>query len=236
MTVTSPPVGSSTVSIFRWPVVALALLTLTAGYTDGYSLSRFDVFIANQSGNIVRAGMGVFGEYPQWHLALLSMAGFAVGASGSWLLGIAAPRFGWTLVRARLLAASALLGVWWVTVLLVGNNDEKGIACSILGGMALGVLATVMTRIADTPIQPTFQTATVLNGMRGLVEWATRHDSERSAGRRLALLGVLTVGCYAIGGAMGAFAMRIGPTAVLLGLLLPTLALTLTRADPTTRS
>ena len=220
--------------LFRWPVIALALLTLTSGYTDGYSLSRFDVFIANQSGNIVRAGMGIFGEYAAWRLALLSMAGFAIGAMIAWLIGIPAARRGWTLVRVRLILASALLGIWWLTVLVVGNNDEKGIACSILGGMALGVLASVMTKIANTPIQPTFQTATVLNGARGLIEWMTGRGSEASAGRRLAVLGGIAIACYALGGALGAFAIRIGPTAVLLGLVLPAVALLLTRPDPPT--
>lgn len=231
MSTPDPSAAIGRAGIFRWPVVALALLTLTSGYTDGYSLSRFDVFIANQSGNIVRAGMGVFGEYSAWRLALLSIFGFSLGALLAWLLGIPAARRGWTLVRIRLIAASALLSIWWLTVLVVGNNDEKGIACSLLGGMALGVLATVMTRIANTPIQPTFQTATVLNGARGVVEWLAGRGGNVAAGRRLAVLGGIAIVCYAVGGALGAFAVRIGPTAVLLGLVLPAIALLLTRPD-----
>lgn len=239
MTMTTPtPSGSGDptapvghVGIFRWPVLALALLTLTAGYTDGYSLSRFDVFIANQSGNIVRAGMGLFGEYDAWPLALLSMLGFAVGAMLAWLLGIPAARLGWTLVRVRLLTASAILGLWWLVILVVSNDSQKGIACALLGGTALGVLASVMTKIADTPIQPTFQTATVLNSARGLIEWMAGHGATESAGRRLAVLGIMTILCYAAGGALGAFAVRVGPTAVLIGLFLPAIALILARPD-----
>ncbi len=225
---TAPP-GEA--GIFRWPIVALVLLTITAGYTDGYSLSRFDVFIANQSGNIVRAGMGLFGEYDAWPLALLSMLGFGIGAMLAWLLGIPAQRLRWTLVRVRLLTASAILGVWWLVILLVNDDSQKGIACSILGGMALGVLASVMTKVANTPIQPTFQTATVLNSARGLIEWLAGRGSTESSGRRLAILGLMTITCYAAGGALGAFAVRVGPTAVLLGLFLPAIALILTRPD-----
>ena len=217
--------------IFRWPVIALVLLTLTAGYTDGYSLSRFDVFIANQSGNIVRAGMGIFGEYDAWPLALLSMLGFSIGAMFAWLVGIPTARMGWTLVRVRLVTASIILGIWWLVILVADNDSQKGIACSILGGMALGVLASVMTKIANTPIQPTFQTATVLNSARGVIEWLTGKGSTESSGRRLAVLGILTIFCYAAGGALGAFAVRVGTTAVLIGLCLPVIALVLTRAD-----
>ncbi len=226
-----PTAPDGRAGIFRWPVIALVLLTITAGYTDGYSLSRFDVFIANQSGNIVRAGMGLFGEYDAWPLALLSMLGFGIGAMLAWLLGIPAARLGWTLVRVRLLTASAILGIWWLVILLVNDENQKGIACSILGGMALGVLASVMTKVANTPIQPTFQTATVLNSARGLIEWLAGHGSTESSGRRLAVLGLMTIACYAAGGALGAFAVRVGPTAVFIGLFLPAIALILTRPD-----
>lgn len=226
-----PTAPDGRVGIFRWPVIALVLLTITAGYTDGYSLSRFDVFIANQSGNIVRAGMGLFGEYDAWPLALLSMLGFALGAMLAWLLGIPAARLGWTLVRVRLLTASVILGIWWLVILLVSDEGQKGVACALLGGMALGVLASVMTKVANTPIQPTFQTATVLNSARGLIEWLAGRGATESAGRRLAVLGIMTIVCYAAGGALGAFAVRVGPTAVFIGLFLPAIALILTRPD-----
>lgn len=229
-----PTAPADRAGIFRWPVLALVLLTITAGYTDGYSLSRFDVFIANQSGNIVRAGMGLFGEYDAWPLALLSMLGFGIGAICAWLLGIPAARMGWTLVRVRLLTASAILGIWWLVILLVNDDSQKGIACALLGGMALGVLASVMTKVAGTPIQPTFQTATVLNSARGLIEWMAGHGATESAGRRLAILGIMTIVCYAAGGALGAFAVRVGPTAVFIGLFLPAIALILTRPDTKT--
>lgn len=214
---------------FRWPVLALAILTFTAGYADGYSLSRFDVFIANQSGNIVRAGMGIFGEYAEWRLALLSILGFAVGAGLSWFVAIPAERIGWTVLRIRLLVASALLAVWWLIALIGGDTANTGLAAALLGAMALGILASAMTSVAGTPVQPTFQTGTVLNGARGLVLWAAGDATAARAGRRLVTLGVLMILTYALGGAAGALATRVGATAILIGLLLPVAALLMTR-------
>lgn len=227
------PAGRS--RLFRAPALVLALLTLVAGYSDGYALSRFDVFIANQSGNIVRAGMGVFGEYGAWRLALISIAGFAFGAVIAWMLGVPAARLGWTLVRARLAATVVVIALWWMAALLLGG-DSHGLACATLGAMSMGMLASVMTRIADTPVQPAFQTATVLNSARGLVQWVAGGQGTASAGRRLLLLGLLTIGCYAMGGALGAFAVRIGSTALLAGLLLLLAALLLTRSEQATQS
>lgn len=228
---TDPPARRGS---FRWPVIALLLLTFTAGYADGYSLTRFDVFIANQSGNIVRAGMGIFGEYPEWRLALLSILGFACGAALSWFMAVPALRFSWTLLRVRLLLASMLLAAWWIVSLLVGDSAGAGVATALLGGMALGILASAMTSIAGTPVQPTFQTGNVLNGARGVVLWATGDATAARAGRRLVILGALMVITYAMGGAAGALATRAGSTALLIGLLLPVAALLTTRQAPAT--
>lgn len=221
---------------FHWPVIALALLTFTAGYADGYSLSRFDVFIANQSGNIVRAGMGIFGEYSEWRLALLSILGFAVGAGLSWFVALPAVRFGWTVLRIRLLIASGFLAAWWLIALIGGDTADTGFAAALLGAMALGILASAMTSVAGTPVQPTFQTGTVLNGARGLVLWAAGDAHASRAGRRLVFLGGLMILTYALGGAAGALATRAGATALLIGLLLPVAALLMTRPATTTPS
>ena len=216
----------------RRPTASALVLAAVAGYVDAFVYLRVaDVFIANQSGNIVRAGMGIFGEYDAWPLALLSMTGFAIGAVLSWLLGVPGARRGWVLIRVRLLATSVVLGLWWVAVILVGNNDQKGILCSLVGGMALGILASIIPEIAGTPMQPAFQTATVLNGARGLVQWVVGTGELKADGRRLAMLGALTILCYGLGGALGAFAIRLGSTAVLIGLLLPVVALLLTRPE-----
>lgn len=228
---TDPPERRGT---FRWPVVALILLTFTAGYADGYSLTRFDVFIANQSGNIVRAGMGIFGEYSAWRLALLSILGFACGATLSWFMSVPAARFRRAVLRVRLLLASGIIAAWWLTALLVQDTADSGVAAAILGGTALGILATTMTNVAGTPVQPTFQTGTVLNAAQGLVQWAVGDASQARAGRRLVTLGAAMILTYALGGAAGALATRAGSIALLIGLLLPVAALLTTRRAPAT--
>ena len=180
--------------------------------------------------------MGIFGEYSEWRLALLSILGFAVGAALSWFVALPAVRFGWTVLRIRLLIASGFLAAWWLIALIGGDTADTGFAAALLGAMALGILASAMTSVAGTPVQPTFQTGTVLNGARGLVLWAAGDAHSSPAGRRLVILGGLMILTYAVGGAAGALATRAGATALLIGLLLPVAALLMTRPATTTPS
>ena len=105
--------------MFRAPAVVLALLALTAGFADGYALTRFDVFVANQSGNVVRIGMGAVGQYAAWDLALLSVLGFGVGGMLSWLLArVGGPRH-WPIHVVRLMAVGMLVLAWWIAVISI---------------------------------------------------------------------------------------------------------------------
>lgn len=211
-------------SQFRAPVLVLALLTITAGFADGYALQRFDVFVANQSGNVVRIGMGLVGEYAAWDLALLSMCGFAVGGMLAWLLNRAASRTGWPLIRLRLATVLAAVAVWWLMVSFVDAGRGIGLLSAFVGAVGMGVMASVLTRVAGVRTQPTYQSATVLSSAQGLLDWLTDADPATRSGRSLALLGALTLVCYALGGALGAVSARsMGADAILL-LLLPLLA------------
>lgn len=222
------PLGTG--GAFRTPVLALAVLTLVAGFFDGYALSTFDVFIANQSGNIVRVGMGIFGEYSAWDLAVIAIAGFTAGATIAWLLAMPARRLDWSLVRVRLAAATIALVLWWAIAALT-DGDPHGYACAILGSVSMGILASVLTRIADTPVQATFQTATLLNGSRGVIQWILGSDALASAGRRMALLGLMSITCYAVGGALGAFGAKTGTTSLIVGIVVVVATLVLTLQD-----
>ncbi len=198
-------------SPFRLPVLVLVLLTLTAGFADGLALVRHDVFVANQSGNVVRIGMGAVGYYPAWPLALLSMAGFAVGSMLAWLLGRLARRRSWSVPRVRVLAVTTLLACWALGTIAVG--DTEGGFAAFFGASAMGVMATVLTQIAGVRAQTTFQSGTVLLSAQGLMDWISRDDD--GSGRRLAVFGALTLACYAAGGAMGALAAGGGPASLL---------------------
>ena len=205
--------------VFRAPAVVLALLALTAGFADGYALTRFDVFVANQSGNIVRVGMGLAGEYSAWDLALLSILGFAVGGLASRLLAGAAMSRGLPVHVVRLIAVAVLVTAWWVLVIGVGEQQQAGRISAFVGAAAMGVVATILTHVAGVRAQPAFQTANVLSSAQGLLDWAAHTDPVERRGRQLAAVGGLTIACYAIGGGTGAWAAQLGPSALLFVLL-----------------
>ena len=210
-----PPAQDSGTRAFRAPVLVLALLSLTAGFADGYALTRADVFVANQSGNIVRIGMGAVGEYPAWDLALLSMLGFAAGGMSSWLLARAAIRRHWNLPILRIIAVMGLVLAWWATAIGVDDRQEAGWLSAFLGATAMGVVATILTHVSGVQAQPAFQSANVLSSAQGLLSWATRSDPVQRTGRRLAAIGGMTLACYAVGGGMGAVAEGLSPSALL---------------------
>lgn len=219
---TAPAGDASPEPVFRTPAIVLALLALTAGFADGYALTRFDVFVANQSGNVVRIGMGLVGEYAAWDLALLSMLGFGVGGMLSWLLArVGAPRH-WPIHVLRLVAVVLLVVVWWVAVIGVDDSQDLGRVSAFAGAMAMGVTATILTHVAGVRAQPAYQSANVLSSFQGALDWILDSDPVNRTGRRLALIGGLTLGCYALGGAVGAVMAERGPEALLV-LLVPLL-------------
>lgn len=213
--------GQSAAS-FRAPVIVLAALSLTAGFADGYSLTHANVFVANQSGNVVRVGMGAVGAFDAWPLALCSIVGFAVGGLIAWTLTRSAARTQVTLVRVRLLTVMALIVLWWLGMLLISGQGTDVVA-ALLGAAAMGVLASVMTRVAGVPVQTTFQSATVLRSAEGAAEWATHADPQHRTGRTLALLSLITLTAYAGGGALGALAERTLTTGSVAVLMMPVL-------------
>ena len=206
---------ASAAPAFRAPVLVLALLSLTAGFADGYALTLADVFVANQSGNVVRIGMGAVGEYPAWDLALLSMLGFAAGGMASWLLAKVATARRWPVHIVRVLTVTVLVLVWWIVVIGVDQGQEVGRLSAFVGAAAMGVVATILTHVSGVSAQPAFQSANVLSSAQGLLDWATRHDPIQRTGRRLAALGGLTLACYALGGGLGAVAARASASALL---------------------
>ena len=218
--------------VFRAPVIVLALLAVTAGFADGYALTRFDVFVANQSGNVVRIGMGVVGEYAAWDLALLSMLGFAAGGMASWLLARVATARGLPVHVVRLFAVAVLVLAWWVAVIGVDERQEAGRLSAFVGAAAMGVVATILTHVSGVQAQPAYQSANVLSSAQGLLDWLLRSDPVHRTGRLVALVGGLTLGCYALGGALGAAMAGLGPGAVLVVLAPLVASLLLSRRAP----
>jgi uncharacterized membrane protein YoaK (UPF0700 family) len=217
--------------VFRAPAIVLALLALTAGFADGYALTRFDVFVANQSGNVVRVGMGLVGEYAAWDLALLSMLGFGIGGMLSWLVArVCGPRH-WPVHVLRLIAVILLVLVWWIAVIGVDDSQDLGRLSAFAGAMAMGVTATILTHVAGVRAQPAYQSANVLSSFQGLLDWILRSDPVHRTGRLVALVGGLTLACYALGGAVGAVMAGLGPGALLVVLAPLIASLLLSRSD-----
>ena len=190
---------------FRAPLVVLTLLTLVAGFGDGYSLSRYGVFVANQSGNIVHVGMGVAGQDPNWTMSLLSVVGFALGGAVAWILARRSAAGHWPTVRLRLILGGTLVVVWWIVLMTVASDDLVGLLSALVGAAAMGVLATALTRVAGLQAQTSFQSGTVLRSAQSLMSWAVDRRGGAHDDRRLVRIGLITVVSYAAGGALGAY-------------------------------
>jgi uncharacterized membrane protein YfcA len=112
--------------------------------------------------------------------------------------------------------------VWWIAVIGVDDSQDLGRLSAFAGAMAMGVTATILTHVAGVRAQPAYQSANVLSSFQGALDWILHSDPVHRTGRRLALIGGLTLACYALGGAVGALMAERGPGALLV-LLLPLL-------------
>lgn len=215
---------------FRLPALVLALLSLTAGFADGYALTQFDVFVANQSGNVVRLGMAFVGEYSGWSIALLSLLGFTAGAMLSWSETRWSRHSTARLQRLRLMAVALLILLWLVVVVGLTHSPAAGPASAFIGAAAMGAMAAVITKVAGAQIQPTYQTGNITHAAEGVLDWLSKQQGpKRTLGRIVTLLSLTTLACYLIGGALGAVGARIGPAALVAALAPVVAALILVR-------
>jgi hypothetical protein len=71
--------GVDAVSVFRWPLVTLALLAGIAGALDAISFSAFGIFTANQAGNLVLIWVRLPTEPQIAALSVASVLGSGIG-------------------------------------------------------------------------------------------------------------------------------------------------------------
>ncbi len=199
---------------FRRPALALALMTITAGFADGFMLARYDVFVANQSGNLVRLGMAVADSFPHWPVALAAVVGFLVGGGVSWGLRRATRGQPARTAPVRLLAVLVLAVLAGALVAL----DAGRLPGAVTASASMGVLATVLTHIGSVPTQPSFQSANVVATAEGVLDWLFRADPQGRRGRTVAVIAATTVLCYVAGGALGAVAEKGAGAVAFLGL------------------
>ena len=218
---------------FRLPLVALALTTVVAGLVDAFTLLRYGVFTANQSGNIVHVGMGLSGRFPQWPAALASIVAFGAGGA----LAARLRRSHRDSPPAReLVGVIVAVTLWSVAdVLLESGQGDRGRQAGLaaLAAVSLGILALLFARTAGVMTTTTYQTSTVLSAAQGLSDWIGRGDRSRRASRRWRL-GLIGICGYALGGAIGALIQR--SPAWVFGLAIGILATLLATAHEKVRS
>lgn len=214
---------------FRFPLVALGLTTAVSGLVDAFTLLRYGVFTANQAGNIVQTGMGLGGQFPAWPAASASIVGFGVGA----VVGARLRRTARMPPPAAELTGVIVAAAVWAAADVALDSGAGGAGYRALltttSALTLGILARLFLRTAGTKTATTYQSGTVLSAADGLAGWIRSGGRWGSAARKWTL-GLLGIGCYAGGGAVGAlahhwpaavFALTVAILAVLLAIVRP---------------
>jgi uncharacterized membrane protein YoaK (UPF0700 family) len=232
----SPAAGDR--AAFRAPFLALALAAGVAGILDAFALTRYGVFVANQSGNVVHVGMGLVGHDPSWPASVASMAGFAAGAGVAFRLrGLGGPGHRSPAAVELCLTIGALL-LWAAVDVALDRGAVAGIRWVVLvvaGGFSMGCMSALMVRSAGTAVSTTYQSGTVAKTGERIAAWITGTGPERTKARHASVMGIIGIAGYATGGGIGALTQHhaVGTFAVavsILGLLL--LLLTARRAHP----
>jgi uncharacterized membrane protein YoaK (UPF0700 family) len=177
-----------------------------AGALDAFAFIRYGAFVANQSGNAVFLGIGPLGEHPAWPASAASLVAFAAGAGTvHWLPGRA---HRWTPATVKLVAAEIAMLLWAILNLALGFGRHGATSCVVLtsaGALAMGALATLLTRTAGVATTITCQSGTVAKTGEHAVRWLAGDGPRARLGT---FLGLLTISSYAAGGALGALAQR----------------------------
>jgi uncharacterized membrane protein YoaK (UPF0700 family) len=217
---------------FRFPVVALVLTTGVAGMADAFTLLRYGVFVANQSGNLVHSGMAIGGKFPDWPAALASIAGFGLGGTLATLVRRRGRVGRWAPPAGELVTAILTAVVWALVDVAVATahpGPGQRALLAAVGAVTLGILAVLFVRTAGIRTTTTYQTGTVLSTAQAFADLVQRAVRHTTAVRRWSL-GLLGITCYALGGTVGSlivgrpglvFALGIGVLVALLLLIRP---------------
>ncbi|MET8233368.1 DUF1275 family protein [Micromonospora sp. NPDC005298] len=219
--------------MFRAPLFALTMGVGLAGVVDAFSFLRYKVFVGIQTGNVVFVGMGLAGHLPAWPSAVASLVAFGLGG----LLGAGLRRLPpvgpITPPTVELVVMLALLVVWG----LVDRGLDSGrdslterTLLTALCALPIGILGGLVVRTFGVQTATSYQTGTVLRTTQGLFDWLFGRG-DTSGVRRLALIGLLCLVSYAVGGFVGAATQSrpIWTFVILWALALVMIALTLGR-------
>lgn len=202
----------------RFPTISALVLAGVAGYVDAYVYLRVsEVFVANQSGNLILGGISAAGgEVGEVLLPFVAVLAYVLGAAG------AAAAFDRPEQPARrerrlpdtLVAVGVVLAACGLALQLAGEGTEAGprtplvTAVVAAAALAMGALATAVRRAGDVSVLATASTGAItalgveLGRGRGALDDAARARSVR-------LVGV--VACY-VGGAVAGAALSVHTT------------------------
>lgn len=207
------PVDDDTAGLPGWGPRVAVVLAAVAGYVDAVSFSQlFGVFPANQSGNVILAGIAIGnGDWGQLWRPVLAIVAFGLGVAVAVALtdrwDPQPRRRVLVLVELVLLIAYTIPAVRVVTSHpMVGGPGAA--ALLLVGAVAMGVQTDAVRRVAGRQVATTYQTGaitrlaeTAIRAVRG-----TTPSSDR-AGVTVALLTVVLLG-YLGGAAIGQFVGR----------------------------
>lgn len=206
-----------TARVASLPLVAAVALAAVAGFIDAVCFGHlFDVFPANQSGNIIFFGVAIGDrDASQLWPSATAMLGFALGAGASSLVRIRPKwhgRFGPTqllLAVEVVLVAAAAVAVGSVTEVVGLLGGAQGATVLLALSIGMGVQTEVLQAHAGVSISTTYQTGALTHLAENLAGAAADAREPERVRRRgpLAILTVVLVG-YIGGAAAGASLVR----------------------------
>lgn len=196
------------------PLAAAVVLTAVAGFADAHIfLHVTEVFVANQSGNLVFAGMAL-GE-TSWREGarhVYALVAFAVGAAAANWFHARRRRARRPLRPDLILAGEALLLAGVVVWIALLGDDHGGagwyvVPVIVAGAFAMGVQNAALLRVGAVAVATTYASGSVARlGAESALALSSTTTAERSPHARA--VGVLTavVVAYLAGAAVAAFA------------------------------
>jgi uncharacterized membrane protein YoaK (UPF0700 family) len=198
-------------SSFRLAVVLIATLAAVSGAVDVVSLVYAEVFVANQTGNLVVVAAATLSSPDRVALAVIALVGFTVGVVAAALIRRAmVPRWSLTAVRETQLAVEVALVLAAAVLLAITSSEEGPPLLAPIGLMALGqgIQAVLLTRLLGRGVRTVAVTGPLTDAIvQGVESWG-RPTAPGGNRRRLVLLAVATPAGYAAGAALGALAVR----------------------------
>ena len=197
---------------FSYPLLALVVATGVAGLMDAVAVTRYGVFVANQSGNLVHVGMGLAGRDPLGRASGCSMGG--IGSGGGSACGgrraCGPDRRPDPAVAGFCLALAALL--LWAVVDAALDRGVPGLGrravLAAAGAFFMGCLGGLFARTAGIATTITYQSGTVLKTGTRVVAWITGSGAARRKASQGVMLGLLGIGGYVSGSFFGALTAR----------------------------